>query len=211
MSGAKIQKGPECFNGLREEYSTFISRTFASAVGNGGSWDENHLPADGWRQDAKNHCCQQEDNGRDNQGREHWDQIVGPQENAMWYILLGVEEISKALVVRILTTKSIRLQTEYMGTWRTRITLHVVSVYINDDRLVPSKNMALWSVYQLQGEHCHQWLRIHDDIDPAKVHSCINNITCVDRNIFVVVEGWAWGAVVHLEKLCSGRNPASKP
>lgn len=34
---------------------------------------------------------------------------------AMWDILLPIEEVAKSLAGNILTTKSVRLQTEYMG------------------------------------------------------------------------------------------------
>lgn len=45
------------------------------------------------------------------------------------------EEAAKALAGNALTTKSIRLQTEYMGTRKTRITLHGVPMYITEDHL----------------------------------------------------------------------------
>lgn len=53
----------------------------------------------------------------------------------MWDILLVPEEVEKALVGSTLSTKTMRLQTEYMGTRKTWITLHEVPMYITEDHL----------------------------------------------------------------------------
>lgn len=53
----------------------------------------------------------------------------------MCYILLATENSAKFLAGNILTTKYVRLQTEYMGTRKTRVTLHGVSLFITGDHL----------------------------------------------------------------------------
>lgn len=53
----------------------------------------------------------------------------------MWDILLEMENKPKKLVRRILTTKSVKLQTVYLGTRKIRITLHGVALDISEDYL----------------------------------------------------------------------------
>lgn len=55
--------------------------------------------------------------------------------NAIWDLLLGTEEDAKRIAGSVLSTAAVRLQTEYMGTWRTKITVHGVPVDICEDRL----------------------------------------------------------------------------
>lgn len=43
--------------------------------------------------------------------------------NALWDVLLATEEEAKMLAGRTLTTKTVRLQTEYMGTRQTESTV----------------------------------------------------------------------------------------
>lgn len=54
----------------------------------------------------------------------------------MWDILLATEEVAIALAGNGLTTKNVRFQTVYMGTRKTWVTLHGVTMYIFDDHLV---------------------------------------------------------------------------
>lgn len=61
--------------------------------------------------------------------------ILCKRSNAMWDILLASEEETKQLSGSILRTKTLRLQTEYMGTRRTRVTLHGVSMDIKEDHV----------------------------------------------------------------------------
>lgn len=58
--------------------------------------------------------------------------------NAMWNILLANENKAMTLADSILTTKSVRIQTECMGTHRTRITLHGVSM-----------DITIWTIWGL--------------------------------------------------------------
>lgn len=61
--------------------------------------------------------------------------MLARRSNAMWDILLAAGEAGKALAGNILTTKSIRLQTEYMDTRKTRIILHGLLTYITEDHM----------------------------------------------------------------------------
>lgn len=86
--------------------------------------------------------------------------VLARKSNAVWDILLATEEMAKTLVGSILTTKMLRLQTEYMSTWKTCITLHELPMYITEDhlgafffRLQTSRRSIL---NQRQVGHCHQ-------------------------------------------------------
>lgn len=61
--------------------------------------------------------------------------VLARRSNAMWDILFATEDSAKALAGNILTTKSVRLQTECLGTRKTRVTLHRVPVFIMEDHL----------------------------------------------------------------------------
>lgn len=53
----------------------------------------------------------------------------------MWDLLLSSEQEAKLLTGSILSPSSLRLQTEYMGIRKTKITVHGVSVDICGDRM----------------------------------------------------------------------------
>lgn len=59
--------------------------------------------------------------------------VLARRSNAIWDVLLATEESAMALASNILTIKSLHLQIEYMGTWKTQITLHGVPMYITGD------------------------------------------------------------------------------
>lgn len=61
--------------------------------------------------------------------------ILARRTNALWDILLQSEEQTKELAGSILSTKTLHLQTEYMGTCRTKVTIHGSPVDISDDRM----------------------------------------------------------------------------
>lgn len=75
--------------------------------------------------------------------------ILAQRSNAIWDILLATMEESKALDGSILTTKWVRLQTEYLDTRKTKIMLG----YILEDQLG-----AFFAQYEQvgedQSEHC---------------------------------------------------------
>lgn len=52
------------------------------------------------------------------------------KSNSTWDILLAMEATAKALAGNMLTAKSQKLQTKYMGTRKTRITWHEVPMFI---------------------------------------------------------------------------------
>lgn len=52
--------------------------------------------------------------------------MLARRSNALWDILLADEEEAKKLAGSILMTKNVRMQTEYMGTRKTRVTVHGV-------------------------------------------------------------------------------------
>lgn len=51
--------------------------------------------------------------------------------NAMWDILLVMEEAVKELAGSILTTKSVWIQMEHMGTMKTKVMLHQILMDIS--------------------------------------------------------------------------------
>lgn len=60
--------------------------------------------------------------------------MLAKQSNAMSDILLVTEEV-KQLTGSLLISKSLRLQTKYIGTQRTRETVHGVPTDITEDQL----------------------------------------------------------------------------
>lgn len=58
--------------------------------------------------------------------------ILARKSNALWVILLATDEEAKQLAGSTLATKSVRLQTEYIGTRRKKVTSMVA---INGNRL----------------------------------------------------------------------------
>lgn len=59
--------------------------------------------------------------------------ILARRTNALWDILLQTEEQAKRLAGCVLNTKALRLQTEYLGTRRTKVTIHGVPIDIPED------------------------------------------------------------------------------
>lgn len=57
--------------------------------------------------------------------------ILARRSNAFWAILLATDEEAKQLAESTLAKKSVRLQTEYMGTRRTKVTVHGMPVAMN--------------------------------------------------------------------------------
>lgn len=61
--------------------------------------------------------------------------ILAKRSNTMWDILLSMEEAAKKLAESILIAKSVRLQTDYIDTRKTRATLHEVTMDVSKDNL----------------------------------------------------------------------------
>lgn len=61
--------------------------------------------------------------------------VLAMRTNVIWDILLATEQQAKQFAGSVWATESLRLQTEYMDTRRTKITVHGVSVDISTDRV----------------------------------------------------------------------------
>lgn len=61
--------------------------------------------------------------------------ILARRSNATWDILLATENAAKDLAGSILIIKAVRLQTEYLGTRKPKVTLYSVTLYISVDHL----------------------------------------------------------------------------
>lgn len=61
--------------------------------------------------------------------------VLARRRRAMWDILLASEDSAKALTSSIMTTKSVRLQTEYLWNKKSKVILHRVLLYIALDHL----------------------------------------------------------------------------
>lgn len=61
--------------------------------------------------------------------------VKARRSNAMWDILQATEQEAKQLARSILKSKAVRLQTEYMGTRKSKITIHRVPIDISKDRM----------------------------------------------------------------------------
>lgn len=61
--------------------------------------------------------------------------VLARISNAMWGSVLANEDQTSSLAGSILSTKSVKMQTEYFGTRRARITLHGVSMDITEFHL----------------------------------------------------------------------------
>lgn len=59
--------------------------------------------------------------------------VLARRTNVIWDILLPTEQEAKQLAGSVLTTRNLRLQTEYIGTRKTKITVHGVPVDISED------------------------------------------------------------------------------
>lgn len=133
----------------------------------------------------------------------------------MWNILLAFEEGAKALVGSTLVTKMITLQTEYTGTRKTQITLHVCPCISR--RAILGTFMDYGPVNRIYSIKSKSGIATNDfevlvALTQPKFNEIPNIITCPGCNIFVVVEGWhpfcwACGVAGHLSKLYPIKNP----
>lgn len=142
--------------------------------------------------------------------------VLARRSNAMWDILLVSKEVAKTLAGNTLTTKTMRLQTEYMDTQKTRITLHWVPMYITEDHLgaffaeyAPVDEVS--SIKSKSGIFTGDF-EVLVTLTRPKFNEVPNIITCGGRNIFVVVEGrcrscWGCDATGQLAKLCPIKKP----
>lgn len=98
-------------------------------------------------------------------------EILARRSNALRDILLATEQEVKQLTSSILATKSILLQTEYIGACKTKVTLHGVAVDISEERMesfLPSTSEGRLGDNE-QGRHRNRGLCHQGDTDPEDV------------------------------------------
>lgn len=105
----------------------------------------------------------------------------------MWDILLATEEETKWLTGNILVTKAVRLQTVYMGTCKTRISLHGVPLDLTEDHLGTSfmkygKVGKVSPVLSISGFFTGKFT-------PKEFLDILNILTCRGWSIYIIVEG----------------------
>lgn len=103
-------------------------------------------------------------------------------------ILLATEEAAKILAGNKLTTKMLRLQTKYMGTRKTRITLHGVLMYITNNLFI------LWAagVGYPQSRASRALPSVLVTLTWPKFSEIPNIMTCSGRNIFFESSSGVW-------------------
>lgn len=110
----------------------------------------------------------------------------------MWDLLLASEE-AKKLAGSILMMKLLWLQTEYMGTRQTRVTLHGAPMDINEDHVG-----AFFAMYGQVEEVAQMTSKagipsgdfiVQVILDRTKFHEISDILFCRGGKIFVVVEG----------------------
>lgn len=103
------------------------------------------------------------------------------------------EDAVKALTGNILATKSVRLQTEYMGTRKTNITFDGVSLYIGEDHLgfffAKSREVAVVSSVKSKAGIATGDFEIMITLTRNNFMDITNILTCGGRPISVDVEG----------------------
>lgn len=143
--------------------------------------------------------------------------VLARSSNAMWDILLTNEEEAKRLAGIVLTTRSVRLQTDYMGLQKIRMILQGVPMNLTEERLGTSPSSARSRMspplkpktgiateeYVLQGV-----------MSRKDFNDILNILTCRDRNMLVVVKGrrfhcWTCGAARHMAKMRPTNSPDS--
>lgn len=119
--------------------------------------------------------------------------ILARRSNALWDLLLASEEQAKTLAGSVLFTKSIRLQTEYMGTCRTRVTIHGVPVDITTNRMGSffTKYGEVNEVKALSSKSGIETgdMEVQITLDQHNFREIPNTLVCRKRKMLVVVEG----------------------
>ncbi|CAE1242006.1 unnamed protein product [Acanthosepion pharaonis] len=126
----------------------------------------------------------------------------------------------RRLAGSILSTKSVRLQTEYLGTRKTKVILHGGPLFISLDHLgfFFSKfgEVASVSAVKSKAGIATEDVEVIVTVTRKNFVAIPNVLTFEGRPIYVTVEGrrplcWACGVVGHLSKTCPGKRPEPQP
>lgn len=141
-----------------------------------------------------------------------WTNVLGRKSNDMWNILLETGEAPKTFSRGILTSKTLRFQTEHMGTQK-NTDYFTWGAYVYHwqpfGAYFSSYRLLKW-VYSIKSKSgiTTSDVEVLETLIRPKFNEVPNIITCCGRNTFVVVECcWACAAVGYLVKLCPTRNP----
>lgn len=122
-----------------------------------------------------------------------WTKVMARRSKSTWDILLAIEGAAKALTGNILTTKTLRPQTGYMGTQMTWIILYRVPMYTTDDHLETFfsdyGSVEGVSFIKSKSEIATSDFEVLAALTQRRFNEIRIVITCDGRNIFVVVEG----------------------
>lgn len=132
----------------------------------------------------------------------------------MWDILLATEVAAKALAGGGDPHKSVKHQTEYLGTKKTKVPLHEVPLYISGDHLGFFFAKFRGSpIYHLSKAGIATGdVEIWVTVTRKNFMEIPNMLICGGRPIYVIVEGprlfyWGCGAAGHLSKVFHGKRP----
>lgn len=140
--------------------------------------------------------------------------VLARRSNAIWNVLVETENAAEPLI-----TKSVRLQMEYMGTRRTKVTLHREPLYITENhfgfffakfREVVDISSVKSKVGIATGD-----FEVTVTLTKKNFMDIPNVLICGSRPIYVV-EGchplcWSCDTVRHLSKSCLEKRPAPQP
>lgn len=143
--------------------------------------------------------------------------VLTRRTNALWDLLLSTEQQAKELAGSILNTKHFRLQTEYMGSRRTKVTIHGVPVDIPEDRMGTffakyGEVNALISKAAIAKDD----LEVQVTVSRESFGEIPNTLVCRDKRMLVVIVGrrqycWPSSASGHMAKECPDKSTQSSP
>lgn len=111
----------------------------------------------------------------------------------MWDIMLPTEKAAKSLAGNLLITKSVKLQTKYMGQRKTKVSLDRVPLIISEDYLgfffFQFGEVVNVSVVKGKSGIATGDIKILVTVDRKYVINIPNVLICGGRPIYVVIEG----------------------
>lgn len=142
--------------------------------------------------------------------------VLARRTNALWDILLPTEQDAKQLAGNVLVSKNLKLQTEYLGTRRTKITIHCVPIDISEDWMgaffakfgkVEEVKALVDKSGILTGD-----VEVQVTLDRNSFKQIPNTFACRERKMWIVVEGrkpscWVCDVVGHIAKDCPAKRP----